>query len=51
MLSKAEIESLDLDKELTPNGYKEVLVIADTKRYVLKEGRFVASKQNTVSLN
>ncbi|MDO8747534.1 MAG: triose-phosphate isomerase [Candidatus Omnitrophota bacterium] len=44
-------EQQQLEAKETPNGYKEVLVIADTRGYVLKEGRFAASKQNTVSLN
>ncbi|MEK6567636.1 MAG: hypothetical protein AABZ27_02720, partial [Candidatus Omnitrophota bacterium] len=35
----------------TPDGYKEVIVIADTRGYVLEDGRFAASKQNSYSLN
>jgi len=44
-------EQQQLEAKETPNGYKEVLVIADTRGYVLKEGRLAASKQNTVSFN
>ena len=44
-------ERQQFEAKETPNGYKEVLVIADTRGYVLKEGRLAASKQNTVSFN
>ena len=44
-------EQQQLEAKETPNGYKEVLVIADTRGYVLKEGRLAASKQNSYSLN
>ena len=40
-----------LEAKETPDGYKEVLVIADTRGYVLKDGRFAASGQNSYSLN
>src|SRR3990167_159210 len=44
-------EQQQLEAKETSNGYKEVLVIADTRGYILKEGRLAASKQNTVSFN
>jgi len=44
-------EQQQLEAKETPNGYKEVLVIADTRGYVLKEGRLAASKQKLFSLN
>ena len=44
-------EQQQLEAKETPDGYKEVLVIADTRGYVLKDGRFAASKQNLYSLN
>ena len=44
-------EQQQLEAKETPNGYKEVLVIADTRGYVLKEGRLAASKHDIVSLN
>ena len=44
-------EQQQLEAQETPNGYKEVLVIADTRGYVLKEGRLAASKHDIVSLN
>ncbi len=40
-----------LDARQTPEGYKEVIVIADTRRFVLKESRLAASKGNIVNLN
>ena len=44
-------EQQQLEAKETPNGYKEVLVIADTRGYVLKEGRLAASGQRSYSLN
>lgn len=44
-------EQQQFEAKETPDGYKEVLVVADTRRYVLKEGRFTASRQNSYSLN
>ena len=40
-----------LDARETPDGYKEVIVIADTRRYVLKENRLAAGRSNAISLN
>ena len=44
-------EEQQLEAKETPDGYKEVLVIADTKRYVLKESRLAAGRSNVVNLN
>ena len=44
-------EKEQFEAKETPDGYKEVLVIADTRGYVLKDGRFAASPQNSYSLN
>jgi len=44
-------ERQQFEAKETPNGYKEVLVIADTRGYVLKEGRLAASGQRSYSLN
>ncbi len=44
-------ERQQFEAKETPNGYKEVLVIADTRGYVLKEGRLAASGQKSYSLN
>ncbi|MDO8747575.1 MAG: hypothetical protein Q7J72_00445, partial [Candidatus Omnitrophota bacterium] len=37
-------EQQQLEAKETPDGYKEVLVIADTRGYVLKEGRLATSR-------
>ncbi len=40
-----------LEAKETPDGYKEVLVIADTRRFVVRENRLAAGKGNAINLN